>query len=328
MDLYICTTYYHVYALLLKRLTGFQQACDVVVCKDIPTGEQLRERLAESGLFGNVWFVDQWALPEDRGKDRLDRIFTQHKRRYNTIKEMLPFDVKQYDNIFIFHDGTSLGRYLNDAKVKYHLIEDSYNFYQHMRQTPQAVHIREKNYKYGLAKLLDVGYFPLGESKHVIDVEVNENKSLQISKKRIVEISRDAMRKALTPQDKQIIRTIFGNPCLPTMGGNVAILLTESFAFDGHCSREKQYAMYEYIVRDLKSKGMDVIIKPHPRDDLDYSELGMEVMDRAFPMEILEDNFDGEINCLATVSSSAVMSIKAKTIYKYDYLLNGGESNE
>lgn len=325
MDLYICTTFYHVYILLLKRLTGIQDACDVVVCKDIPTGEQLKYRIENSRLFNNVWYINQWELPDDRGRNRLDRLFCQHHRRYRTIKKMLPFDVKKYDNVYIFHDNTKLGRYLNDAKIKYHLIEDSYNFFQHILQTPQAIHIREKNHKYKFAKFLNMGYFPMGESKYVLDIEVNENRNLQIPNSNVVELSRDMMRDLLSEEDKQLIFKIFGSPKLPKLDKNTVILLTESFAADGVCNGEKQMTMYKGIIDDLKSKGLAVLVKPHPRDEMDYSIFDVNVIDRFFPIEVLVDQIGKEIQNVATVSSSAVLNIQAKNIYKYDFLRIKGE---
>lgn len=328
MDLYICTTYYHVYVLLLKRQTGFQEACDVVLCKDILTCENLKQSLDNSGLFVNVWCINQWKMPEDIGKNRLDRLFFQHHRRYRTIKKMLPFDVKKYDNVYIFHDDTMLGRYLNDAQIKYHLIEDSYNFFQHILQTPQAIHLREKNYKYKLAKLLNMGYFPMGESKYIVDIEVNENKNLQISNQKIVEISRDMMRDSLSEEDKQLIFKIFGSPKLPQIDQDTVILLTEPFSTDGVCSDEKQIIIYKVIIDDLIEKGLTVLIKPHPRDKMDYSIFGVDVIDRFFPMEVLVDQVGEKIQNIATVSSSAALSINAKNIYKYDFLQIKGEDNE
>ncbi len=324
-SLYICTTYYHVYVLLLKRLTGKQIKCDVVICNDIVNGEKLKDNLILSGLFRYVWFVDQTVLPEDKGKNRLDRILFQHKRRAKAIRNILPFKINEYKDIYIFHDDTALGRYLNDEKMMYHLVEDSYNFFQHIKDTPQAIHIRKRNWKYWFAKLLNVGYFPMGESKYVLDIEVNENKNLQINGKPIVEISRDAMRSNLSKEDKKVIYNIFGCPKFPDIKDNIAVLLTQPFYLDGVCDEAKQYAMYNYIIKDLSHKGYNVIMKPHPRDLMDYSACNVFVTERYYPIEILADSLSVSIACAAAVSSSAVFTIKAKKIYLYKYLLDGGK---
>ena len=325
-DLYICTTYYHVYVLLLKRLTGYQKKCDVVICDDIPTGEILSFNLQNSGLFDKVWYIRQLLLPEVGGKGRLDKIFFQHKRRYRLISHLLPFDINAYRDVYIFHDDTALGRFLNDAHKYYHLIEDSYNFFQRIKNTPQSVHIRKKNCKYVLAKILNLGYFPMGESKYVIDIEVNENSALQIDNKKIVELTRDGMRKRLSSDNKRLMRWIFGNPAIPNLD-HCALLLTEPLFKDGVCNLERQCSIYRYVVHDLQDKGYLIVLKPHPRDDIDYSWLSVHVIERTYPIEILVDNLESELDCVAAVSSSAVYSMQAKAIYIYDNLIYGGKTN-
>lgn len=327
MDLYICTTYYHLYVLLLKRLTGHQRKCDVVICDDIPTGKALSINLKKSGLFKRIWYIEQSKLPDDRGYGRLDRILFQHRRRYKMLSRLLPFDVKSYDNIYIFHDDTPLGRLLNDAHKKYHLIEDSYNFFQRIKDTPQAIHLRKKNYKYPFAKLLNSGYFPMGESKFVIDIEVNENLSLQIKGKKIFELSRDAMRAQLSKEDRCVMYKIFGCPVFPVMSNKQALLLTEPLALDGVCDESTQYDIYSYIVSDLKNKDFDVLIKPHPRDNVDYSKLQAFITEKTYPVELFVDCLEQPLCCVAAVSSSAVYSIHAKKIYLYSYLINGGQKD-
>ena len=158
--------------------------------------------------------------------------------------------------------------------------------------------------------------------------EVNENKNLQISNQKIVEISRDMMRDSLSEEDKQLIFKIFGSPKLPQIDQDTVILLTEPFSTDGVCSDEKQIIIYKVIIDDLIEKGLTVLIKPHPRDKMDYSIFGVDVIDRFFPMEVLVDQVGEKIQNIATVSSSAALSINAKNIYKYDFLQIKGEDNE
>lgn len=327
MDMYICTTYYHVYVLLLKRLTGFQSPCDVVICDDLPTGEKIKSNLSAIGLFNTVWYITQSKFPVDNGYNRIDRILFQHKRRFKEINGMLPFDIKSYKNIFIFHDNTALGRFLNDGKVKYHLIEDSYNFFQRINLTPQHKYIRQVNYKYKLARFLNVGYFPLGASKYVADIEVNQNKALQIKHNHIVELSRDYMRSLLSEADKKLIFKVFGCPEFPKIGKNTAILLTEPLFRDGVCDEEQQISIYKYVTRDLQDKGYNVVIKPHPRDECNYLCLNAFITERFYPIEVIEDNSNTGIECVAAVSSSAIYSIHAKKIYLYTFLINGGQKD-
>ena len=312
MNLTICTTYYHLYVTLLKRLVWGQET-DLVICDDIPTGRVLVKRLRGTGLFGRVWYVEQHRLPEEFGRGRLDRVLFQHRRRYRLLRPLLPFQLEDYQEIYIYHDGTALGMFLNDARCPYHLVEDALNFYQRLQDTPQAQLLRPHDWKFRIRKLLNSGYFPLGESKYVKDIEVNENRNLQIVGKPIVELPRDAMEQKLTPTQRQLIFQIFGQPELPEMGAGTALLLTEPLYSDGVCTTlEEQVEIYQKMLKSLQAEGFQVVIKPHPRDFEDYTGLGAQVLDKNFPVELLAHLIKAPLGCAAAVSSSAVFTIQAE----------------
>lgn len=319
MRLYICSTYYHVYITLLKQFAA-PEGTDIVVCDDIPTGEKLTERLSTTGLFQHVWYVEQSKLPEIRGKNRLDWVLFQHRRRFRTIHPMLPFDLDDYRDIYIFHDGTPLGMYLADAKCPYHLIEDSLNFYQQILDTSQAHHFKPHNLKYWGRKLLNSGYFPLGESRYVIGVEVNENKDLQIELPNVEELSRNSLYERLTEQEKQMLLQVFECPNLAGIDDNTAVVLTEPLYADGLCkTAQEQMDTYHALVRALKAEGYTVIIKPHPRDREDYNSLHVRILGRSFPVEIFRFLPGIRFDCAATVSSSAIFEFPAKRKFRWKY---------
>ena len=321
VSLYICSTYYHVYIVLLKCLGGAEKGRpDLVVCDDIPTGKRLAEKLKESGLFFHVWFVEQSKLPREWGRNLIDWCFFQKRRRYQAISPLLPFRLDTYSDVYIFHDGTPLGMYLNDAGKPYHLIEDSLNFYQVFDRTPQAAFLKRDTLKYRLRKCFRLGYFSLGDSFNTIDVEVNEARNLQLTQLPVIEISRKALLENLDDRARSVILDIFevGQPL--QVGENTALLLTEPLCLDRVCSSlEEQVERYQKIVNDLKENGYQVLIKPHPRDTADYTVLGERCLKADFPVELLPW-IGGEFACVAAVSSSAVYSVKAKQYTHYPLL--------
>lgn len=319
--LYICSTYYHVYVTLLKRM-ALGGAMDLVVCDDIPTGQELCRRLAESGLFGSVWYIEQSKLPREWGKNLIDWIFFQKKRRFHAIAPLLPFRVWDYKDVYIYHDGTPIGMHLIDAKKPYHLVEDSLNFYQRFEETPQATFLRRHTWKYRLRKRMGWGYFSLGDSPYTLDVEVNENNDLQLRPLPVVELSRSALRQKLnTAQTRQLV-DLFGVQSVSAEQTKAALLLTEPLYRDGVCDSEnKQIQIYRNVVADLRERGYDVLIKPHPRDTVDYEPLGLPVLERTFPVELLEYILGGEFACAAAVSSLAVQSVPSKQVRLYKNLI-------
>lgn len=311
MRLYICSTYYHVYIVLLKQFAD-PQASDLVVCDDIPTGKQLTAKLQEAGLFHRVWYVEQSKLPEVRGWNRLDWVLFQHRRRFRIVRPMLPFDLDNYQDIYIFHDGTPLGMYLADAKRPYHLIEDSLNFYQRILDTAQAKHLMPHNLKYQVRRLLKSGYFPLGESHFVVDVEVNENKKLQMRLPNVVELPRNRLER-LTQKDQRMLLEAFNCPELAPIGAHSALVLTEPLYSDRLCKDiVEQVSIYQKLVEVLKTDGYSIILKPHPRDQADYTRLGVQMMKREFPVELLGYLPNTSFACAVAVSSSAIFELHAK----------------
>lgn len=310
MKLYICSTYYHVYITLLKYFASPFEG-DLVVCDDVPTGKLLAEKLSTYPWFRHVWLVEQRRFPEERGKGPVDWIFFQHKRREKRVRPLLPFDLDDYTDVYIYHDGTPLGMYLADVGRRYHLIEDSLDFYQNMHSSAQARCLHARSWKYGLQWLLNTGYFPLGESRLVIDVEVNDKHGVQIEGKAVIECSRDILERGLTDEQKTVLLEIFGCDELKVTD-KTALILTEPLYKDCVVSTEEvQRRVYRDIVCSLLEDGYNPIIKPHPRDEMDYTVLDCQIMERFFPIEMLTLLGTKKIPCAAAVRSSGLKRLNA-----------------
>lgn len=311
MNLYICSTFYHVYITLLKKYNSFP-VDSVVICDDIPEGEQLTLSLEKSGLFRDVWYVEQSKLPEERGNNALDWIFFQHKRRAKAIRPLLPFKIQDFQEIYIFHDATFLGMYLMDEMRSYHLIEDSLNFYQNLWLPQNMRFLVEKNWKKNLKFWLRSGYFPMGESSCVIDVEVNKNKDLQVNpKKTIVELPRKDLEQKLTAENKTCLLQLFQSLMSGVITENIGLLLTQPLYQDGLCgTKEEQGHLYDEMVCFLKEKGCEIWLKPHPRDDFDYVKMNVTIIPKNFPIELLQ--FVSEEPFAYVVSVSSTSTVRAR----------------
>lgn len=319
--LYICSTSYHLYITLLKQFELCRKNVDLVICDDIVEGKKITARIKSLNLFRNVWFVEQSLLPDWVAKNRFERIFFQHRKRRKLIKPYIPFKIYTYRHIYIFHDDIALGRYLVDSYKRYHLIEDSYNFFQRLYETPQVRCLRTQSRYYKIARLLNIGYFPLGHSILLKDVEVNENKHLQIPCKKIVETPRKLLRERLTPKDLQTLSYIFDYEHSLDID-NVALILTEPLYLEQKCNtQDEQLSIYKYVCEHFMTKGCNVLLKPHPRDQIDYSSLDVIILKQCVPIELMFDLGVKDINCLFSISSSTSFSLPAK----HKYTINNQE---
>lgn len=324
MTLYICSTYYHVYITLLKLFSCHEsQKIDLVICDDIPNGKLLSDRIRKTSLFSNVWFIRQREFPTTDSKNLIDAIISQHRRRAAAIRPMLPFSVHDYEDIYIYHDGTALGSYLNDEKCSYHLIEDALNFYQYVYQSSQAQLMYPHNFRYKMRKLLRAGYFPLGESIYILDIEVNEKSNLQIPSTKVIEKPRAELEQVLTPDRVQKLYEIFGYTWTSSLEAYKAIILTEPLYQDNFCStQEEHHQIYRSITDFLCSKGFSVYIKPHPRDDTDYTSYPAVVIERYFPSELFKLQGNASFDCAVAVASSSLINFPAKDRYYWDIQRN------
>jgi len=310
MKLYICSTYYHIYITLLKYFAEPFEG-DLVICDDIPTGELLAKKINVRKWFRKVFFVTQKKLPDESGKNPIDWVLFQHKRRAKLIKPLLPFDLNEYTDIYIYHDGTPLGMYLADVGRKYHLIEDSLDFYKTLYSSAQARCLHKRSWKYGIEWAFNAGYFPLGGSHLLIDIEVNDKKDLQIEGQNIIECPRDTLETNLTDNQKVALLEVFDYTELD-VGDRTALVLTQPLHKDGVVpAKEDQRKIYSEIIQNLQKKGYLPVIKPHPRDEMDYSNLGCQIINRFFPIELFTLAETRNFPCVAAVNSSGLKRLNA-----------------
>ena len=310
--IYICTTYYHVLVTLAKTLLEKSKIknTDIIVCDDIIEAESLCQKLKKYNLFNKIFFVKQSEMPEFVSNNIFKNLLYLHPFNYAMISKYINVKFDNYSDIYVFHDDTKIGHYLNDAGYYYHLIEDSLNFYQKILNTPFR-YVVISDWKYYFKKILNYKYLPLGNSKYVLDVEVNENKNLKIKRKKVVEINRKILLNKAFAKYKDIILGIFFNLDIKDLlkEKNKALILTQPLYKDKILHSEKeQIFFYKAIVKDLKQQKLKVYIKPHPRDSIDYSSLisDINVINQEFPIEIFNFINNLSFSIVASMDSSCM----------------------
>lgn len=321
-NLYICSTYYHVLVTLCKVLKSDQRA-DIVLCDDIPEAKTLMESLIRAGCFSNVIYFDKNQVHEYLGKNKLDWVFFQHRRSRRKIEKEFKLDVSRYQDIYIYHDDILLGHYLNDIRRPYHLLEDSQDFYKVIQNTPFARCLPQSGLKYKLRRFLRSGYFPLGQSPYVIDVEVNDKRDLAIHHRHIVELPKDKLFAQVGEEEKKRIYSIFMREVnLHSFPPHATLLLTQPLWKDGYAeTMEVQIQVYREIVKKYVPLTSLLVIKPHPRDDCIYQNIfpSAVVINKNIPAEILNYNPDIQFDTALTFFSSALSGIHfAKRKIKVD----------
>lgn len=320
--IYVCHTYYHVYVTCLKELAlpkERQGRATLVLSMMSNDFGNLKERAGACGLFEEIVMFDEKEdvfFPElqkyhtDRGNLLLNMLARiKYTKMFGRLeKAYVPVDFRQYQDIYVFCDSDPIGYYLSYEKIHYHALEDGLNCIQY----------------YDTARYDNRGHFGLkawmaarglifiqnGYGKYCLDMEINDLSVVPYPCKKYIEVPRAGLVDRLTAEDKDLLIRLF----IEDMDGLLAqlkqgaedkvLVLTEPLcALD---VRRKLFAdvIEEYGVIDGK-KGQ-VLIKPHPRDVLDYRKEFSEniVLNAMFPMEIL--NFIPNLRFRRVVSVATV----------------------
>ncbi len=309
--IYVCHTYYHVYIACLKELalregkSGAGKA-DLVLSKMSNDFRSLRERAAACGLFDAViefdekdytFFPELVELKKDRGNiaaNMLQRI--RFCRRYAQLEEpYVPVDFTRYRDIYVFCDSDPIGYYLSYKKIRYHAVEDGLDCIRY-RDTARD----DNRGHFGLKAFMAARgwiFIQNGYGKYCIDMEVNDLSALDHPTAKMKEVPRESLTARLTEEDKKLLTALFiENSDQLTQalkkagesGRPKVLILTEPLCKDLSMRRR----LFEDMINEYGTVGGQaavIVVKPHPRDKLDYTEIFPQhiVLDGFFPMEIL-----------------------------------------
>ncbi|MBO4702525.1 MAG: lipooligosaccharide sialyltransferase [Lachnospiraceae bacterium] len=339
---YVCHTYYHVYVALLKEFNLPKEErfkADLVLSLMSNDFETFAERVKENGVFENVFLFDEKRetyfpevaeLKKDKGNivsNMINRIkFT--KAFAKAQEPFVPVDFSKYKDVCVFCDVDPIGLYLNQKKVKYHALEDGFNYLKFYDPVPAK---SDNKGCWGLKKFFSMGlnliFIRDGYSKYCIDMEVNDRSVVKDSFRKYVEVSRTALAEALTKDDKELMMRVFVKDfdSFKAQLSNVKegekniIILTEPLLTDLK-GRER---LFRDLIDEYSKEGY-VFLKPHPRDELDYPTVFADVkqFDRTVPMEILnffEDiSFDKVVSVYTQLDS--VKFAKEKVYLGHDFM--------
>ena len=301
--IYVCHTYYHAYIAALKELNleKEQRGKATLVLSTMSNDfGNLKDRAKKSGLFEEVYMFEEKediCFPElkkyhtDKGNIILNMI---NRIRYTKLlgklqEPYVPVDFKQYRDIYVFCDSDPIGYYLSYKKIYYHAIEDGLDCIS----------------AYDTARYDNRGHFKLkawmaahnmifiqnGYAKYCIDMEVNNISVLPYPIPKYIEKPREELTANLSDEDKRTLVSLFMEN-LSKLEEQLAacpkdkpriLLLTEPL-----CELNVREKIFRDIIRDYCLDGV-VLIKPHPRDILDYKSVfpNQIVIEGKFPMEVL-----------------------------------------
>lgn len=276
--------------------------------------EDLPVRAEKSGIFKEVirfdekdytFFPELVALKKDRGNlfsNMLQRI--RFCRRMGELEEAyVPVDFSQYQDIYVFCDSDPIGYYLSWKKIHYHALEDGLDCLRYRDTAREDNHgaFRLK----ALLSAMGLIFIQNGYGRYCLDMEVNDLSVLDHPMRKMIGLKRENLVDGLTGEDRERLTSMFiaNRDALDQtltkakeQKRPLVLILSEPLCKDLKV-REK---LFRDMIREYGSFGQNgekiqgvIVIKPHPRDLLDYRKAFPDdlVLDAHFPMEIL--NFTG-----------------------------------
>ncbi len=301
---YICHTWYHAYLACVRELISTDGRADLILSTMSNDFGDLKERLAGREIFGNVFMFDETtgeddaelqALHRNRGNLFLNLIqrIRYTKRLGKLQEERVPADLSRYADVYVFCDSDPIGYYLNYKKIRYHAVEDGLNSGKLDNQA-RLSNMGAWGLKKFMAKL-GLIFIECGYSRYCIDYEVNDISANFEPPENTVEIPREGLYAKLSSGDHRVLADIFlpdAESLREWFSGRerpVAMILTEPL-----CDLVTRERLFSDVI-DRYRGTYDVVIKPHPRDMLDYTSAYAEkypdvyVLKGRFPMEVLRD---------------------------------------
>ena len=345
--IYICHTYYHVYIACLKELNlpvdgkeggPVRGQASLMLSSMSNDFGNLKQRAEKTGLFEEVISYDEKEesyFPElaPYHKDRGNILFNMISRiKYTKMMGKLqapyvPVDLKRYGDIYVFCDSDPIGYYLSTHKIYYHALEDGLDcirYYDTARYDNRG-HFELKAWMAGKNLI----FIQNGYSKYCLDMEVNDISVLPYPCPKYIEKPRAELTEHLGEEEKDILVSVFieNREELDAMlsegtGQRKVLVLSEPL-----CDLQTRERIFKDIIEEygkIDGEAARILIKPHPRDVLDYKELFPEhiVLDGKFPMEILNYVKDLVFDRVVTVFTvpSAILFAKEKVFLGEDFM--------
>lgn len=302
---YVCHTFYHVYIACLKELQRNDTPnADLLLSTMSNDFGDIKNRLDQSGLFSKVYMY------EEKEESNFPELKKYHKDYGNLVLNMfsrmiffkkfgklsepfVPVDFKKYEDIYVFCDSDPIGYYLASHRIPYHAIEDGLDCirYYDTARFDNRGHFRMK------AKMAawNLIFIQNGWSKYCLDMEVNDISVLDYPCPKYIESPRKNLTNHLSEEQKSILSDIFirnKSALLKGIGENREDVPKVLVLSEPLCDLQTRERIFRDIIDqygEINDKKAQIIIKPHPRDVLDYTELFSDctVLDAKFPMEIL-----------------------------------------
>ena len=307
--LFVCHTQYQAMVSAVKRLCAPEAfVADFWLAETLPARELLADRLRQAGLARQVFLprdgADQYPSLEGRGSLARRALALKHARAAG-----MPLRLGRYDEICLYNDWNSAGRYLQDRGVRYVLGEDTYSNLDHPNHW-----IDDQAAEPGFAdrQARGEGYLFWGAYRGVTAQEVARPEAVAYYPGKLRRFDVFARLETLDANARAVLRRVFAGGDLPPVQSPSCLFLSRGYYVDREVFSQ---AAQDQLCRDIVARyaaGCRLYIKTHPRDTTDYAALFPEavVIDRFMPSQLLDYCFDVQFDRAIGYRTSALDGLR------------------
>ena len=316
MRLYYSLTIYQLLCVLLHRMKSMDKKSDIMLSDGTVDLEIIKDHIEKSNLFNKIYiFPDKMIKSKRIRRDHYDEQIAPKLIAENVelVKQNLPVNLNQYDEIFLCADQFPLGIYINANNIKHYFFEEG-NGQQSRRDTTVEYTMKEKDpYLYWIVKKLGL----YGENDNVINCFIDFDSQVQgYYNEKAIDFSVKREFQALSDDNKKLILEIFDESGyeLESSPESSALYLPQQSVNLGGMTVEEQLYQTSLLLDYFCEQCNNIVIKPHPNDIFtDYSKLGemVEILPRKFPVELLLLKIKSKFKVGVTAWSTSIHTLSA-----------------
>ena len=317
-QVYVIDSVYHIYVTILLSYKNFEEGKKtiLIINEEGTQGiKQYTEPLKTLRTFEDVISVKGYSAVKALKKDTSK--FKSVFRRANTLKELFEQVNPQIANYHDFISKSEINMFHIIMSKAYFLIKYPNNKFRMIEEgigtyTKKARHTRRLK-----RRLMN---FPqlMGYDKQVKEILVQEPEQMidPLLRAKSLKLDLDALLNNLSAADKKDVIKCFKLEDLDVYSKKKkVVILTQPMINAGFkVTPDEMIAIYQDMIDSAKSKDMEVYLKLHPREEIDYETMfkdqDLKIIPKILPIEVL--NMDSSIyfDEAHTICSGAIDNLK------------------
>ncbi len=297
-------------------------ANSIVLYSGMKNVNGVAQRIRESGLFSTVIVTDYLDAEYHKYEKAYNKTFiNRRKKKIQLIETEHDMAIFNENLPYVFNDSSVVGYYLNLKRIPYILLEDGLDHYAKNQVTEDYY---KRNYECAFRYYVNSQIPSNGGAPFTREVWVNDADRVVVPyRAKYVSKPKKELLQALSIDDQHIICDIFDaeqtlSEIRKISEEKKTLFLTCPLAKDNVLNDENEQIKLISSIIDKYSDGL-LIIKPHPRDTINYKDTfpNAYVVERNdIPVEVFDYSnlqFDKGIT-IGSTSLAGLMCVKDKIV--------------